>query len=171
MNETNPLKSILIIDDDKTIRQSLIDHLEDQGYRVFDAVDGVDGLNKARTCRPDLIISDIMMPNMNGIDFFTALRSETPELAATPFIFLSAKAGKDDTLEGIRLGVDAYLTKPVSFELLMATIESKFSNQERQAELMKTKLETVFDSLFQDVEHAVGEYENLDVLLKHYSNF
>ena len=97
--------------------------LNDEGHITVEAGNGLEGLEKLAVDRPDLILSDITMPEMNGYQFFRTVKERHPEHAETPFIFLSALSDRDDELKGLRLGVDDYLTKPIDFDLLLARVE------------------------------------------------
>ena len=110
---------ILVVDDEEHIRTLVRQVLSDAGYRVAEAVDGVDALAKVRTLHPDLIILDLMMPQLSGFDTLSALRSD-PVTSAVPVVILSVL---DDRRKGLRLGADAYLTKPLNVEEILSTIE------------------------------------------------
>lgn len=105
------MKKILVIEDDANIRESLVELLEMRSYEVLSAENGTDGLQMAMDSRPNLILCDVMMPGMNGYQVVEKVRAN-PELSATPFIFLSAKAMEQDILYGKKLGANSYLTKP-----------------------------------------------------------
>jgi CheY-like chemotaxis protein len=108
---------ILIVDDDPWILRMVSTLLEKKGFTIVTASDGEEGLIRADQCKPDLIISDVMMPKMDGWSMVKALRSR-PQLAITPVIFLTALGGEDDRIKGFRLGADDYLPKPFRFEEL-----------------------------------------------------
>ena len=108
---------ILIVDDDPWILRMVSTLLEKKGYAIVTARDGEEGLIRADQVRPDLIISDVMMPKMDGWAMVKALRSR-PELAIVPVIFLTALGGEEDRIKGFRLGADDYLPKPFRFEEL-----------------------------------------------------
>jgi len=108
---------ILIVDDDPWILRMVSALLEKKGYTVITASDGDDGLQRAEQLRPDLIISDVMMPRMDGWAMVKSLRAR-PDLAMTPVIFLTALGSEEDRLRGFRLGADDYLPKPFRFEEL-----------------------------------------------------
>jgi len=103
--------SVLVVDDDPVILRLLQVNFELEGIRVVTAVDGDEGLHMARSDPPDLVISDIMMPKVNGLELLAALRS-SPDTAAMPVILLSAKAQVADVQRGLELGADDYVTKP-----------------------------------------------------------
>jgi len=162
------MTELLIVEDEQAIREVFCEHLTDEGFKVHQAVNGKDGLEQARKIKPDLIISDVSMPEMNGIDFFKSLQNETAELAAIPFIFLTGKADDNDEVNNLNLGVDGHLNKPVKFDLLTALIRSRLGYRERQLTLLRSKLKSSFDPLFKDKSSAVGEYQSLDTLIEHY---
>jgi signal transduction histidine kinase len=119
----NKTSTILIIDDEPALRLGLAAKIKRQGYQVFTACDGQDGLQKARECLPDLILSDVMMPPPNGFEL-RRLMEQDPQLASIPFIFLTARSGVDDRVNGIRDGADDYITKPFITEELLARVEA-----------------------------------------------
>lgn len=132
------MASLLVVEDEEAVRRIYVERLSDEGYEVFAATDGLDGILKAREHHPDVIISDITMPKMDGIKFYTELQNDKPELAAIPFIFLTGKSGTDDKITGMRLGVDGYLTKPVRYDLLSATIKSRIGYHKRLMNLLES---------------------------------
>jgi DNA-binding response OmpR family regulator len=103
--------SVLVVDDDPVIQRLLQVNFELEGIDVDIAVDGEEGLAKAKASPPDVVISDIMMPRMNGLELLDALRAE-PKTAGLPIILLSAKAQVADVQRGLELGADDYVTKP-----------------------------------------------------------
>lgn len=115
--------TILIIDDEPALLFGLAAKIKRQGYRVLTASDGMDGLQKAKEALPDLILSDVMMPPPNGFEL-RRLMEQDPQLASVPFIFLTARTGVEDRVNGIRDGADDYITKPFVTEELFARIEA-----------------------------------------------
>ena len=115
-------KRILIVDDDPWIRRMVGTVLERRAYQVDTACDGHEGLQKAFDFKPDLIITDVLMPKMDGWALVRALRSN-PEMALIPVIFLTALAKEEDRILGFRLGADDYLAKPFRFEELDLRVE------------------------------------------------
>jgi DNA-binding response OmpR family regulator len=103
--------SVLVVDDDPVILRLLQVNFELEGIGVELAVDGEEGLQRVQADPPDLVISDIMMPKVNGLELLAALRS-SPDTAALPVILLSAKAQVADVQRGLELGADDYITKP-----------------------------------------------------------
>ena len=119
-------KRVLIIDDDRLICDSLKRFLALENYQSIFSLDGNEGIRKARDYRPDLIILDIMMPIIDGIEVCRLLRQE-PQTETTPIIVLTAKYQDDTIAEAIEGGADSYLTKPVKAEVLSEAIRHAFA--------------------------------------------
>jgi DNA-binding response OmpR family regulator len=109
--------SILIIEDDPALLRGLKDNFERQNYRVQVACHGRDGLSAALSDPPDLLVLDIMLPQMNGYEICRALRAKKLEM---PIIMLTAKGQEEDIVRGLELGADDYVTKPFSIRELLA---------------------------------------------------
>lgn len=149
---------ILCIEDEADIRMMLAEELEDEGYKVFVAENGRDGLVSIQTFKPDIILCDINMPVMGGYDVLKELRNNHPKFADTPFIFLSAFADRKDIISGLELGADDYLTKPIDFEMLLV----KIGTAVRQVTLMKTKKQDEHVKLYNALTGVVEESEEPD---------
>ena len=117
------LKKILIVEDDPGIQLSLQDEFESEGYHVFVANDGVKGLTMTKEKKPDLIILDIMLPELDGYEVCKRLRKEGNN---TPIIMLTVKDKEIDKVLGLELGADDYVTKPFSLRELLARVKSIF---------------------------------------------
>ncbi len=115
---------ILIVEDDAVLREFLRTLLIKEGYDVLVARDGCRALMKMSARRPDAIIADIMMPNMDGYTFYHAVR-EQPAWVSIPFIFLTAKDDHDDVMKGKALGAEDYITKPVAVEDLLIILRAR----------------------------------------------
>ena len=124
-------RTILIVDDEPALLMGLAATIRRHGYTVITAADGQDGLQKAKESRPDLILSDVMMPPPNGFEL-RRLMNLDPDLASTPFIFLTARSSAEDRVSGIREGADDYITKPFSTQELLARIEAVFRRVETE---------------------------------------
>lgn len=124
-------KTILVVDDNERLRTLVKAYLTQEGFRVVTAVNGRDALFLAREEQPDLILLDIMMPEMDGYEFMRLHRRERP----TPIILLTAKIEETDTLLGLELGADDYIAKPFSMRILAARIRAVLRrfNQESPA--------------------------------------
>jgi two-component system, sensor histidine kinase and response regulator len=144
------MKKILIIEDDADIRDNIVELLEDEGYHVFQEQDGRGGIASAIDKKPDLIICDVMMPEVDGYGVLKALRAEA-SLATTPFIFLTAKADKPDYRMGMELGADDYLTKPFTHEELLQAISSRLS---KQTQIIR-ETEKKIDDLRKNISYAL----------------
>jgi DNA-binding NarL/FixJ family response regulator len=131
------MKKILIVDDDMTLRAALTRYLEERGFSVRTASSGSDALNLFQQDPPDLVVSDVMMPGMNGFEFCSELRaSRTGQLV--PFIFLSGRSELDDRIQGHSIGADDYLVKPFHPKELIAKIESQLERSRRMhAEIIR----------------------------------
>lgn len=113
---------ILCVEDEVDLRDDLVEFLEDEGFEVAAASNGAEGLEKLVSFKPDMIISDCLMPVMSGAEMLAKLRKEHPDFASTRFIFVSAHGEKQQIEKGLEVGADAYLAKPVSYESLLACI-------------------------------------------------
>ncbi len=114
------MKTILVVDDNASVRTLVRDYLSEQGLRVLTADNGQNALFVARQEKPDLILLDIMMPEMDGYQFVTAYRKESE----TPIILLTAKLEETDKVLGLELGADDYVTKPFGMRELLARIRA-----------------------------------------------
>ncbi len=131
------MKRILIVDDDRTLRKILKRHLENQGYLVEAVPSAVEALDLFEIEPPDLVVSDVMMPEMDGFEFCRRLRSH-PSGKLLPFIFLSSKGELDDRIEGHSRGADDYLIKPFEPLELVAKIEAQLERSRRiNAEMIR----------------------------------
>src|SRR6185369_1111979 len=115
------LSKILIIEDEPDMVLGLKDNFEFEGYEVVTASDGQAGLEKARAVKPDLLILDIMLPKMSGLEVCKTLRSEGFE---APIIILTARGQEIDKVVGLELGADDYVTKPFSIRELLARVRA-----------------------------------------------
>jgi two-component system alkaline phosphatase synthesis response regulator PhoP len=127
------MKKILIIEDEKDIVNLLTHYLEKEGYQVLSTSDGIRGMQSARNDHPDLIILDLMLPQMDGLEVCKKIRS-VPETASVPVIMLTAKSEDSDKIVGLELGADDYVTKPFSPKELTARIKALLRRSSRQEE-------------------------------------
>ncbi len=117
------MKKILLVEDNKTMTLLVKFNLEQQGYSVNSVGNGKLALEYCRQGKPDLIISDVKMPEMSGLEFRKAILKEK-KLKDIPFIFLTASAQKSEVVRGKELGVQEYLTKPFKVEVLLNKVNS-----------------------------------------------
>ena len=118
------MATLLVIEDEAPLRANLVRLLTAEGYQVITAANGDEGIRRARADRPDLVICDVLMPLVDGYGVLATLRSQ-PETAATPFIFLTASADKDDLERGLQSGANDYVTKPFKIADLLAAIRRR----------------------------------------------
>jgi DNA-binding response OmpR family regulator len=122
-------RTILVVDDETTLRETLVEALELEGYRAIPAADGREALARFRGERPDLVLLDLMLPELSGVEVCRILRAES----AVPIIMLTAKDSEVDKVVGLELGADDYVTKPFSLRELTARIRAIFRRAEQAA--------------------------------------
>lgn len=148
------MKTILIIEDNSDIRESTAEILELAGYHVLQAENGKAGVELAVQQKADLILCDIMMPELDGYGVLHML-SKNEKTSDIPFIFLTAKAERIDFRKGMEMGADDYLTKPFDDIELLAAIESRLNKKER--------LEAYFSKALSSIESLAGSTANSGV--------
>lgn len=150
-------KKILIIEDNNDIRESSTEILELAGYKVLQAANGKIGVELAQKHLPDMILCDIMMPELDGYGVLYLL-SKNQNTENIPFIFLTAKTERSDMRKGMEMGADDYLTKPFDDIELLNTIESRFNKHQ--------KLESFYSQSLESLKHLVNQNHGLDELKK-----
>jgi CRP-like cAMP-binding protein/CheY-like chemotaxis protein len=145
------MKTILLIEDDADVRDNTAEILELASYRVLKAENGRRGVELARKEKPDLVLCDIMMPELDGYSVLHMLGRD-PATAELPFIFLSAKAERGDVRKGMELGADDYLTKPFEESELLNAIEGRL----KRSELFRKGFDEGFGGLNKFMEQARG---------------
>lgn len=141
-------RRLLLVEDDPTLRQALTFNLSREGYDVTTAADGETGLDAARNDRLDLILLDVMLPGMSGVEVLRVLRREG---VATPVIILSAKGDEIDRVVGLKVGADDYVAKPFSRPELLARIEAVLRRHRREADTPEQPEELTFGAVRIDV--------------------
>lgn len=126
------MRRILVIEDEPEMRRNIAKLLRFRDYQPIEAENGRKGVELARQEKPDLILCDVMMPEMDGYGVLKSLQQDAA-LALIPFIFLTAKGDKDELRSGMNLGADDYLTKPVANNDLVNAIEARLRRSELQA--------------------------------------
>jgi signal transduction histidine kinase len=153
---------VLVIDDEPSIRVGIAAALRRHGLRALEAAGGNEGLQKAREHLPDLIISDVMMPPPDGFELKRLLNSD-PATASIPFIFLTARSGRNDRLAGIRDGADDYIAKPFSMDELLARLDAllrrvsteRKRGRDEMAEIARQDMENLRNEILQNFHHEL----------------
>lgn len=163
--------TILVIDDEESIRELLKFHLQKAGYTVSEAADGETALAEARRIKPQLILLDLMLPGMDGIEVCRSLKMQSAT-AATPVIMLTARVDEVDKVLGLEMGADDYVTKPFSPRELIARVKAvlRRSGSIGEGELLVGPLKMNFNSYeaflgTQKLELTPKEYELLKLFL------
>jgi DNA-binding response OmpR family regulator len=141
-------RRLLLVEDDRTLRQALSFNLSREGYEVATAADGESALEAARSDRLDLILLDVMLPGMSGVEVLRVLRREG---VSTPVIILSAKGDEIDRVVGLQVGADDYVAKPFSRPELLARIEAVLRRERRQGDAADTGEELAFGAVRIDI--------------------
>ena len=160
----NAPKRLLVVDDDPNLVLLVKDYLEFRGYEVVAASNGLEALEVMRRLTPDLIICDVMMPEMDGYTFVQTLRSDR----ATdwiPVIFLSARGQTADRVRGLNTGADAYLVKPFEPEELVAQVEATLKHTERLLQMQGAPVQPVIQ-LDREVELTPTETKVLQYVAR-----
>jgi two-component system, sensor histidine kinase and response regulator len=144
------MKKILIIEDSDDVRENLIDLLEINNFNVISADNGESGYRLATTETPDLIIADIMMPKMDGLELLKLLRDNNLT-SAIPFIFLTAKSATIDRRAGMNMGADDYITKPFQAEDVLTAVKIRLEKKD----LQEKKFEKVYRSISGNIPHEL----------------
>lgn len=154
-------QSVLLVEDEQELRFLIKNVLKDQ-YVVYEAGSGLEALAFLNKTIPNIIISDVMMPDMDGLELCRTLK-QTPAMAQIPFIILSARGSEDHKAEGYELGADAYIPKPFQINYLLVRIRKLLDYQERMANLIKDQHIT---TQFMDADIAETDKKFLESLLK-----
>ena len=123
-------RTILVVDDEPILRETLAEALEADGFRVVTAADGREALSRFREHQPDLVVLDLMLPELSGIEVCRIIRAES----SVPIVMLTAKSSELDKVVGLELGADDYVTKPFSLRELSARIRALLRRSEQLAE-------------------------------------
>ncbi len=147
-------KRILVIEDESDVREIVLDILEAENFAVMGADNGREGVELAKKYLPDLIICDVMMPEMDGYDVLKTLR-EHQNTSTVPFIFLTAKATHENLRHGMNLGADDYLTKPFSRKDLLEAISSRIQKKDAIDLITQQHLDDLRSSLTLSLPHEL----------------
>ncbi len=144
-------ETLLVVDDNEALRDGLSDMLSFEGFAVLTAENGFEALEKMEVISPDLIISDITMPRMDGYSFFNAVRART-EWVTIPFIFLTARAEREDVMMGKNMGAEDYLVKPLSRDELVTAVRSRLA---RSRQLEMAQLQQAYEASLTALANAI----------------
>jgi PAS domain S-box-containing protein len=138
------MKKILIIDDDIVLRETTAYFIKGQNFEVFTAEDGLVGVQQTLRHLPDLILCDISMPNMNGLDFYKTIK-QIKATSTIPLVFISALTESEDVRAGMKLGADDYITKPFDFYELLRVINTRLAKYNKIKEINDEKFNTIIN--------------------------
>lgn len=157
-------RKVLIVEDDGDIAALIKIYLEKDGYQTAYARTGIEGWHALTAERPDMVILDLMLPGMDGLELCKKLRN-TAETAVLPVIMLTAKAEESDTIIGLELGADDYVTKPFSPKTLLSRIKALFRRLERQRQAEGTQTSYHYGQLVMDRSHHEVRFGGREVPL------
>jgi two-component system sensor histidine kinase/response regulator len=146
------LKKILVVEDTKSVREEIVTILQFENFDVIEAENGAVGLNMAKKALPDLIVCDVLMPELDGFSLLGKLRDETTT-ATIPFIFLTAMAAKEDWRGGMELGADDYIIKPFTPEELVSAIRTRLEKHETINKQNESKFEALCENIVYALPH------------------
>jgi CheY-like chemotaxis protein len=149
-NCNSTVGKILLIDDEADFRQVISRSLLKHGFEVLEAADGKEGLRRAAESVPDLILCDLMMPQMNGYEVLAALRGEE-KLAGIPVIFLTAQSEPAEVRQGMNLGADDYLTKPAKILDVVGAIKARLARRQAERQRQERQLERAMQTFAERV--------------------
>lgn len=149
------MTKILCIEDEFDLRSNIVEELQDAGYETFEACNGEEGLKAILEHQPDLVLCDINMPGMTGHSLLAHLRENHPQFSWVPFLFLSALADREDIVSGKELGADDYLTKPVDYDILLATVRSRLDQVVRLDKQKTEELNALRESVLRMLPHEL----------------
>jgi two-component system sensor histidine kinase/response regulator len=145
---------VLVVEDQPALRVAIQRYLEANGYTVSTANDGAQALQVMEGITPDIIVADIMMPTMDGYEFYHAVRTRS-EWTSIPFIFLTARAQREDVIKGKALGVEDYLTKPVNPEELLVTVRARLARARAIQESADAKIDVIKQQIVTVLGHEM----------------
>lgn|GEM_PF-662408 len=149
------MTKILCVEDEVGLRSDIVEELQDAGYETLESDNGEEGLKTILEDRPDLVLCDITMPGMSGHQLLTTLRENHPQFSTVPFLFLSALADRNDIVVGKDLGADDYLTKPVDYDILLATVRSRLEQVERMDGQKAVEMNALRESVLRMLPHEL----------------
>lgn len=160
---------VLAVEDDEIQLKNIQKILKLQGYKVFAAANGKDGLELSREYNPDVIVCDVNMPVMDGFELLKEIRRD-PKSFMTPFLFLTANIREESRRLGMDLGADDYLTKPYDADQLANAVEARISKHERMKKAMKKEIEDLRASVASSLPHELNTPLNSIIGFAQYMN-
>ncbi|MFA5103629.1 MAG: response regulator [Candidatus Margulisiibacteriota bacterium] len=156
------MRTVLIIDDEKDIVENIEYNLTKEGYKISRSYDGINGLEAVQKKMPDIVILDLMLPGMTGIEVCKAMRSD-PKTASIPIIMLTARGEETDKIVGLEVGADDYMTKPFSIRELAARIKAILKRYGKKAEPVVSSL--IFSGLDIDPDSHTVKVSGKEIAL------
>src|SRR5436189_1750133 len=154
---------ILVVDDQRAIAEMMTGGLQGRGYEVLTAFDGETALRQVHAERPDLVVSDILMPNMDGYDLCRRLRG-APQTALLPIVLVTSLDAQGERIKGLEAGADDFLSKPINWEELFARVRSLL-----RVKALQDELKDVNEKLAERVRDQVAQLERLSRLKRFFS--
>ena len=146
------MKKILVVEDTKSVREEIVTILQFENFDVLEAENGLIGLNIAKKFLPDLIVCDVLMPELDGFGLLSKLRDDSTT-STIPFIFLTAKAAKEDWRGGMELGADDYIIKPFTPEELVSSIRTRLDKHDALSRQNESKFEALCENIVYALPH------------------
>lgn len=142
------MKTILVVDDDRAVRDSLRRSLEFNDYKVETATDGTEAISKIKSLKPDAVIMDVMMPRVNGLEATRMIRASGNEI---PILVLTARVAVSERVDGLDAGADDYLTKPFALDELLARLRAMLRRSDRKAPDPEVEPPLIYSDLSMDL--------------------
>jgi len=152
----NMKRKILIVEDNQSVRENIAEILDIESYETHQAENGAIALDIAKKIQPDLVICDIMMPEVDGYEVLRMMR-QNPITSTVPFIFLTAKTTKEDLRKGMELGADDYITKPFTIEELLKAVTARLEKFDTQKKIFQEKAENLAQNIGSPIRNQINE--------------
>lgn len=168
-NQEDVKIKILCVEDEREIRENIAEILRDEGFEVFEGENGKKGFELFLQHKPDIVMSDVMMPEADGYKLLEMIRSSKSRNNNVPFIFLTALGQRENIIKGVSLSANDYLTKPVDFDLMIAKVKEKTINslklqesQNQDIDNIKNQISTILpNQAIQNIDQIITIIENL----------
>lgn len=160
---------VLVIEDEAPLREEIVDWLRFEDFEVFAAGDGVAGVEVALLERPDIILSDIQMPRMDGYGVLLEMRSNVAT-SHIPFVFFTARASREDVRHGMALGADDYLTKPFTHAELLGAVRSRLEKKDTQEQEFQQQIDIMHQAMNAQQEHHLFQSRMISMFSHDFRN-